>query len=414
MTKIPGGIRNLRTFSSLKNSVFRIYFLGLIGQWAPMNMQMLARSYLIHDLSNSGAILGLSALANAIPMLIFSLPGGTLADRVPKKYILIYTQVGSALLSLGVALCLSFGYLSVEKAGSWWILIAAAGVEGILMGLMMPARQAIIPEIVETGQIMNAVSLNTMGMNALRILAPAAAGFLIESVGYELIYYFSTAMYVMATICVFLIPKTTVQYKGSGNALKDILDGLDYIKREKTIMLIIVATLFVMLCGIPFVQLMPMITSDILKVGPSGMGILMSVSGAGAIVGSAALASLPSRKRGAILLTAGTVMGAALVAFAFSRSWVLSIILVIFIGLGQSSHRTAGNALIQNYTEASYRGRVMSFMMMELGFSSLGVFFAGVLADAIGIQWSIGGLAIALVIMSVILTTTTKRLRRLE
>jgi MFS family permease len=407
-------IRKLQTFSSLKNRVFRTYYLGLLGQWAPMNMQILARSYLIHDLSSSGTILGLSALANAIPMLLFSLPGGTLADRVPKKYILIYTQIGSALLSLAVALCLSFGYLSAEKAGSWWILIAAAGIEGVLMGLMMPARQAIIAEIVEPARIMNAVSLNTMGMNALRILAPAAAGFLIEGVGYELIYYVSTALYVAATICIILIPKTTVQYKGSGNALKDILDGLNYIKREKTIMLIIVATLFVMLCGIPFMQLMPMITSDILKVGPSGMGILMSVSGAGAIVGSATLASLPSRKRGAILLAAGAVMGVALVAFAFSRSWVLSIILVIFVGLGQSSQRTAGNALIQNYTEAEYRGRVMSFMMMELGFSSLGVFFAGVLADAVGIQWSIGGLAIALVIMSVILTVGTKRLRRLD
>jgi MFS family permease len=409
-----GNIRKLQTFSSLKNRVFRIYYLGLLGQWAPMNMQMLARSYLIHDLSNSGTMLGLSALANAIPMLLFSLPGGTLADRVSKKTILVYTQIGSALLSLAVALCLSFGYLSAEKAGSWWILIAAAGVEGILMGLMMPARQAIIAEIVEPAQIMNAVSLNTMGMNALRILAPAATGFLIEGVGYELIYYVSTALYVGATICILLIPKTTVKYKGSGSALKDIVDGLNYIKREKTIMLIIVATLFVMLCGIPFVQLMPMITSDILKVGPSGMGILMSVSGAGAILGSAALASLPSRKRGAILLAAGAVMGVALIVFAFSRSWALSIFMVIFVGLGQSSQRTAGNALIQNYTEADYRGRVMSFMMMELGFSSLGVFFAGVLADAIGIQWSIGGLAIALVIMSVILTVATKRLRKLE
>jgi MFS family permease len=414
MMKKFGNIRKLQTFSSLKNRGFRIYYLGLLGQWAPMSMQMLARSYLIHDLSSSGTILGLSALANAIPMLLFSLPGGTLADRVSKKTILVYTQIGSALLSLAVALCLSFGYLSTEKAGSWWILIAAAGVEGILMGLMMPARQAIIAEIVEPAQIMNAVSLNTMGMNALRILAPAATGFLIEGVGYELIYYVSTALYVVATICIFLIPKTTVKYKGSGSALKDIMDGLNYIKREKTITLIIVATLFVMLCGIPFMQLMPMITSDILKVGPSGMGILMSVSGAGAIVGSATLASLPSRKRGAILLAAGAVMGLALVVFAFSRSWALSIFMVIFVGLGQSSQRTAGNALIQNYTEADYRGRVMSFMMMELGFSSLGVFFAGVLADAIGIQWSIGGLAIVLVIMSVILTVATKRLRKLD
>ena len=189
---------------------------------------------------------------------------------------------------------------------------------------------------------------------------------------------------------------------------------MKYIAREKTIMLVIVATLFIMLCGIPFMQLMPMITEDILHVGESGMGILMSVSGAGAIIGSVTLASVPSRKRGAIMIISGCVMGLALVGFAFSRWWALSLIMVIFVGLGQTSNRTSGNALVQSYTEPEYRGRVMSFMMMELGFSSLGTFFAGLLADIIGVQWAIGGLAIALIIMSIIFATATKRLRQLE
>ena len=414
MIKILGKIRDIRTFSSLKNRVYRTYYIGMFGQWTSMNMQIVARSFLIYHISGSGAVLGLAALANAIPTILVSLPGGALADRIQKKDILCYTQIGSMLVSLSVALLLTLGYLSPDKPGSWWILIVTAAVQGTFMGLMMPARQAIISEIVDSEQIMNAVSLNTMGMNALRILAPAATGFLIDAVGFSVVYFISAAMYGLAAFCMFRIPKTTPQYSGSGNALMDILDGLKYIRREKTIMLVIVATLFVMLCGVPFIQLMPMITVDILKVGASGMGILLSVSGAGAIVGSGILASVPGRKRGNIMLTAGFIMGLALLVFAFSRSWPLSIITVIFIGLGQTSHRTAGNTLIQYYTEPEYRGRVMSFMMMELGFSSLGTFIAGVLADTIGVQWSIGSLAIALVIMSVIFTTTTKRLRRLE
>jgi MFS family permease len=414
MMKKPGGIRNIRTFSSLKNSAYRIYFYGLLGQWASMNMQMVARSYLAYHLTGSGTILGLVSLANAIPMLVLSLPGGAIADRIPKKYILVYTQLGSVLLTLGVALSLTFGYLSQENEGSWWVLVAASAIEGVFMGLMMPARQAVISEIVERELIMNAVSLNTMGMNALRILAPAATGFLIEGIGYEFVYYAATAMYVLAAFCMFLLPRTTVKYTGSGNALKDIADGMQYLKREKSILLVIISTFFMMLCSIPFMQLMPMFTEDILHVGESGMGILMSVSGAGAIIGSVMLASLPSRKRGIIMLSAGAVMALALVAFSFSASWTLSIILVIFVGFGQASHRTAGNSLIQHYTEAEYRGRVMSFMMMEIGFSSLGVFFAGILADVIGIQWSVGGLAILLIVVTVILVTATKRLRTME
>ncbi len=414
MVKKFSKIGDIRTFSSLKSRAYRIYYFGMLGQWTAMNMQIVARSYLIYHISNSGAILGLAALANAIPTILVSLPGGALADRIPKKDILLYTQLGTMLVSLTVALSLTFGYLSPEREGSWWILIVASAVQGTFMGLMMPARQSIIAELVEDEQIMNAVSLNTMGMSSLRILGPMAAGFLIDAVGYNVVYFIASAMYGIAGLCMILVPKTAPQYSGSGNALKDIIDGVEYIRREKTIMLIIVATLFVMLCGIPFMQLMPMITEDILGVGPSGMGILLSVSGAGAIAGSVFLASAPSRKRGSIMLASGFIMGLALLVFAFSRSWPLSIIMVIFVGLGQSGHRTAGNTLVQYYTEPEYRGRVMSFMMMEMGFSSLGTFFAGIMADVIGVQWSIGGLAIMFVIVSVILATATTRLRKLE
>jgi len=123
---------------------------------------------------------------------------------------------------------------------------------------------------------------------------------------------------------------------------------------------------------------------------------------------------MPSRKRGIIMLAGGIVMGLALVVFAFSKWWLVSVFVVIFIGLGQTGHRASGNSLVQNYTEPEYRGRVMSFMMMGLGFSSLGTFFAGAMAEAIGIEWAIGGLAMLLVLVSAGLLVFTPRLRQLE
>jgi MFS family permease len=411
---MPNRLRNFRTFSSLKNRAFRIYYVGMIGQWSSMNMQIVARSLLIYRISDSGAILGLSALANAIPTIIFSLYGGALADRVQKRDILLYGMIGSMFVSLAVALSLMMGYLSESIPNSWWILVVTATIQGTIMGLMMPSRQAIIAEMVDREQVMNAVSLNMMGMNSFRILAPAATGFIIEAYDFTSVYYISAAMYAVGSVCMFILPRTTQQFSQGANALADILDGFKYIRREKTMMLVLVATIAVMICGIPFMQLMPMITEDILKVGASGMGILLSVSGAGAIVGSLILASLPNKKRGTIMLISGIIMGLALVGFAFSRWWLISILVVIFIGLGQSGQRTAGNSLAQNYTEPEYRGRVMSFMMMGIGFSSLGTFFAGILAEAIGIQWSIGGLAVILVVASLALLILTPRLRKLE
>jgi len=414
MIKKLGQLRNISTFNSLKNPAFRLYYFGMIGQWSSMNMQLVARSLLIYRISDSGLVLGLAALANALPMIIGSLWGGALADRMQKKTILAYSMVGSSLISLAVAYAISVGYLTEDVPGSWWILIVTATIQGGVMGLMMPSRQAIISEIVDEKQVLNAVSLNTMGMNTFRILAPAATGFLIEAFDFSVVYYISTAMYGMAALCMFLMPKTAQKFSEGGSALSDIADGVRYIRSHRTMFLVLIATLSVMICGLPFMFLMPMITEDVLHVGEVGLGILFSVSGIGAIVGSLVLASLPSKKRGTIMLISGIIMGLALVGFAFSRWWLVSVFVVIFVGLGQTGHRASGNSLAQNYTEPEYRGRVMSFMMMGIGFSSLGTFFAGVLAETLGIQWAIGGLALILVLVSIALLVFTSRLRRLD
>lgn len=416
---IPGRreppLRGLKTFDSLKNRIYRIYFTGMTGQWSAMNMQLVARSLLIYRISGSGAILGLSALANAVPTIILSLVGGALADRIQKRDILLFTQIGSMLVSLAVALSLTMGYLSVDKPDSWWILIITATAQGMVMGLMMPSRQAIISEIVRDDQVLNAVSLNTMGMSAFRLLAPAVTGFLLDAYDFHVVYFVSSAMYGLASFCMFLLPRTAPKRAPGGNsALLDIVEGIQYIRREKTIMLVLLSTFFLMICALPFMQLIPMFTEDILNVGASGMGILMSLSGAGAIAGSLMLASSPSRRRGIIMLLSGFVMGVALLVFAFSHWWALSLVVVIFIGLGQTGHRTTGNSLAQNYTEPEYRGRVMSFMMMGLGFSSLATFFAGLVAEAIGVQWAIGGLAVIFIISTVLILAVTPRVRRLQ
>jgi MFS family permease len=218
-------LRRLRTFRSLKNPVYRLYFSGIMGQRAAMNMQMIARSYLIYALTGSAAILGLLSLCHALPVLLFSIFGGVIADRIQKKYVLLIGLAGSAALSLGVALSLTSGFLSAENEGSWWVLAVASVIQGSIMGLMIPSRQAIIPEIVGEEDLMNAISLDSTGMNTLRLGAPALAGFLIDSFGYGAVYYVMTAMYVAGTVCIILMPLTGKLIGSAGNALLDIKEG---------------------------------------------------------------------------------------------------------------------------------------------------------------------------------------------
>lgn len=409
---------SIRTFDSLKNSAYRFYFFGMAGQWASMNMQMVARSMLIYRLTGSGAILGLMSLANAIPTLLLSLFGGALADRINKKAVIQIGQIASALVAFSVAITLTTGYLSADHPGSWWILMVNSLCQGTIMALMMPSRQAIIPEVVKTDQVMNAVALNSLGMNTLRLVAPAVAGFLIDLFNFQAVFYAMTGLYLLAVVFTSFIPsKFTKRQKAAWSrtaTLTDIKEGLRYIWHDRTILVILLFTLVVIVLSMPYQMMMPIFADDILKVGATGMGVLMSVSGIGAMVGSLIIASLPNKRRGTMLLLSSLLLGVALASFAFSRSMPLSLGIMVFVGLGQAGRQTLGSTLLQSYSEEAYLGRVMSINMMDMGLSSLGTFFAGVLADRIGADWAIGGMGMILATASLVSFVFLVRIRRLQ
>jgi len=403
-----------KTFVSFKNPVYRLYYLSMVGHWSSMNMQMMARNLLVYRISDSGAILGILALANAIPMILVTLPAGVMADRIQKKTIIQAGQIISIIVSIATTLTLVFGYLGPENPNSWWVLVVSAALQGAVMGFIMPSRSAIISEIVGPEHLMNAISLNNLGMNVFRVLSPALAGFLIDVFDFWVVYAIMTAMIIMSWIFLLFVPPTRAQTVNGGNSLTEVMEGWRYIRGQKTILIVLIFTVCATILGAPYAQLLPMFTEDILKVSATGMGVMIAVSGVGAIVGSLILASLTNRRRGTILLYAGLIMSVPLVFFAFSRWWYLSLVLIMFIGMGSSGQMALGNSLIQYYTDASYRGRVMSFFMLGFGFSSLGAFFAGILAQGVGPQWSVGSLAIVLTAITLWLLATEPRLRKLD
>jgi len=164
----------------------------------------------------------------------------------------------------------------------------------------------------------------------------------------------------------------------------------------------------------PYMTLLPIFADNVLKVGASGMGVLGSISGVGAMVGSLVFASLPNKKRGLMLVAGSLILGVALVGFSFSTSWYLSMGLIVFVGLGQTARMTLGNTLIQYYVDDDYRGRVLSIYVMEFGLTSFGSFGAGMLAEAIGVEWALGGFAFTLVAVSMITLLFVPTLRKLE
>ena len=410
--KYSGG--GLRTFVSFKNPMYRLYYYSLVGHWAPMNMQMVTRGLLIYRLTDSGTILGLMALAGAVPMILLSLYGGAIADRVDKKKVLIYGQVASAFVSVVVGLALSFDLLSKDVPGSWWILMATSFLQGIVMGLMMPSRASFVPEIVSQDNLMNAISLNNMGMNFFRIVAPASTGFIIDAWGFAAVYYIMGVLYLFASVFLLFIRNTRTIVEKAESTFHEIFEGLRYIKREKAILLILMFSLGCTILGQPFNMLLPLFTEDILDVGASGQGILMGVSGVGAIIVSFVLASISNKRRGIMMVISGIILSISLVAFSFNTAWVMALILAAFIGLGQTGQMAIGMTLIQYYVDPAYRGRAMSIQMLGFGMSSLGVLFGGVMGETLGIEWSIGGLAMGLGVLSTGILVFSPRLRNLD
>jgi len=398
----------------MQNRAYRFYFLGVLGQFASMNMQMVTGSLLIYRLTDSAALLGTMSLANAIPTLLLSMFGGAIADRIQKKYILILGLTGSALVSLMVAISLTTGLLSRENSGSWWILMISSFLQGIIMGLMMPARQSIIPELVTKDHAMNAVALNTLGMNVLSLAAPAAAGFLVDAFDFAAVYYAMTGLYIYGVGFIILIPRVNRTTSNNSSIIADIKEGIEYLKRQRLVMLILFFTLFFVVLSMPYRQLLPIFVDDILKVGATGMGLLLSVSGAGAMIGSLIIANLPNKRRGVILLLSGAISGLALVAFSFSSSWGASLAFMIIVGLSQTGRITTSNALLQTCVEGKYMGRVMSIFMMQWGIVSLSTFLAGGMAEAVPVQWVVGGFALVLFAVSVLAIIFLPSLRKLD
>jgi MFS family permease len=407
-------IRNLRTFDSFKTPAYRMFFLGMIGQWGSFSMEMVARTYLTYEITDSPAMLGFMSLANAVPMIGLSLFGGAIADRLPKKQLIQISQVAMAIVFLGNGIAISVGYLSPVNSQSWWVLMVGGVIMGIIMALAMPSRQSIIPELINREQIMNAISLNTLGMSFFQLVGPAIAGYIIAGFGYAIIYYIMAALNAIAIVFTSFLPKTTPSPSLRTNILEDISEGFNYIVKNKTILLILLFLITSVLLSMPFQMLMPIFARDILMVGVAGQGTLMSVSGLGALVASLTMASLPSKKRGITFLSSNILLGAALATFAFSVSWPLSLGMMAIVGMGRIGNNTAGTALLQSHTESKYLGRVMSIMMLNFGLSSLGTFFAGILAESISAQWSIGGFALLLVSISLMTILFLSRLRKLD
>lgn len=407
-------LRNLNTLDSLRNPNFRKYFVSRLFDASAMNVRQMALIYLMYRLTDSAAMLGILVLARAIPLLLLTPVAGAFADRTQKKYLIIGANILDMVLAASIGFGIVSGYISADNPGSWWVLIAASIIDGAITGTKGPSNDAMVVEIVGRERITNAIALTQLGMNTFRLISPAIAGILIDVSGFETVYFSMAGLYACAALFMCFVPPLSEPTGARINIAGDIAEVWRYLRKQKDLLYILLTVFLMVFLSMPYTQLMPIFVDDVLGIGGTGYGILVAVQGGGSILGSLILASMPSRiGRGRLLIFAGGLLGVAVSLFAFSESYPVSLVLMAFIGLAQAGRMTLPVALLQSYSESQYRARVMSFYGVEFGLSSFGSFFAAMLVDSIGIQWSVGGMALGLVAAAILIMAFMPRLRRL-
>lgn len=383
---VVGGVTWRDTFAALKYRNFRLFFFGqlisLIGSW----MQNTAQGWLVYQLTGSKVLLGTVAAVGSLPMLLLSVWGGSVADRHPKRTVVLFTQTGM----MGVA----FIFTALVWSGHiqpWHILVLAA-LGGVAMAFDMPARQAFMVEMTSREDLMNAVSLNSSIVNGARVVGPAVAGALMAHVGMTLCFFLNGLSFiaVIAGLLMMRLPRFVPPAEPASTG-RHMLEGFAYVARHRPVRLLLLLFAVVGIFGWSYSVLLPAYATDILHVGEGGYGALLSANGLGALLGALTVATYGSRVRPRLLILGGLwVFSAMLLLLAVVRWYPLVLVCMAVGGWGMLLYFSTTNTVIQTRVSDGMRGRVMGIWALVFGgMMPIGGLESGLLSNAVGVPWAV-------------------------
>jgi MFS family permease len=380
---------------ALRNRNYRLYVVGqlvsLVGTW----MQTVAQNWLVYRLTGSPVQLGLIGFAGQIPVFLLSPIGGAVADRFNRPRVLLCTQAGAGLLALLLAV------LTFTERVEIWHVFTLALLFGVVFAFDVPARHALIAEMVDKTDMTNAIALNSSMVNGARIIGPAIAGLTVAAIGEGWCFLVNAVSYLALIASLFAMRLTPpAQRAKDESALHSIVEGFQFVARTAPIRALLLMVALSSVMGLPYTVLMPIFADQILQGGAGGYGVLMATSGAGALIGALTLASRTNvRGLGTWVAVATAAFGLSLIMFSISRVFWLSALLLVPVGYFLMVQLAASITLIQAMVPNRLRGRVMAaYSMMFFGMSPFGALLSGALAGPLGAPMTValGGLACVL------------------
>ena len=383
-----------RAFVALRHRNFRLFWFGqlisLIGTW----MQSIGQAWLVLELTHNALLLGLVGALQFLPVLLFTLFGGVLADRWPKRTVLLFTQSSAMIEAIILWILVATGMVQI-----WHILVLAA-LLGMTNSLDMPTRQAFVVEMVGREDLPNAIALNSSLFNMARIIGPGIGGLIIATLGVAPLFLLNGMSFIAVLIGLVMIDMTKLHGQDRSLALqhrdvkqgtiKSLREGLVYVFHTSSVLLIIAFVGVISLFGINFNVVLPLFATGVLHAGATGFGFISSAFGIGSLLSALWLAWNNKKPSVQQMLVGGTVFCVAEAAFAISHLYVLSLVLIAAVGFAQIAFTAIANTTLQTVSPDHLRGRVMSvYMMVFNGTTPVGNLFTGALATPFGASISL-------------------------
>ncbi|HEU0004110.1 MAG TPA: MFS transporter [Ktedonobacteraceae bacterium] len=393
---------------ALRERNFRLYWLGQAvsntGNW----MQVVALGWFILQLNGSPIALGWLGLAQFLPIAGLSLFGGVLADRFPRRSLLLVTQ------SMAMVLACMFALLALSGKPPLWSLLLIAALASTVTSIDNPARQAFLGDLVGKEAMLNAVALNAGVYNGAAVIGPSLAGLLLLRVGAAGCFALNAVSFLAVIIALLLIvpgkqSHGLMRYKEgeispiSSTQRPSSIWAFWNLRHERIIMAVLAVAAIVSLLGRPYLLLLPAFAKTVQHVGPQGLGLMTAASGLGSLAGALLLATLKSSKRlERLLLVCGVSFGLMLLLFALTPALLLALLVLAGCGMGATMSMMVANTMLQTQAPAGMRGRVMSlYTLIAAGFTQAGVLIISGLSTVIHLSGAtvFAGIAVALAVM---------------
>jgi MFS family permease len=380
-----------RTFRSLSTRNYRIFIAGQVVSLSGTWMQSVAQAWLVLRLTGSGTALGLVIALQFLPVLLFGPFGGVIADRFPKRRLLVGTQ------TVAMTQALVLGVLVLTGAIELWMVFAMAAVFGLVTAVDNPARQTFVLEMVGTDNLTNAITLNSVVVNAARVVGPALAGVLIAVVGIGICFILNAASYVAVILALLLMrtselspAPTQVRAKGQLRA------GLSYVRATPELLVPLVMMAIIGTLSYEFQVILPLVAERTFDGGAGTYGTLTSAMGVGAVVGGLATAGRSGAPSDAGLVRAAAMFGAVILLAAVAPFLWLEVLVLVLVGAASINVLATGNTTLQLRAAPEMRGRVMALWAVAfLGTTPVGGPIIGFIGEHAGprVGLAVGGTA---------------------